>query len=142
MHLAKNGGEQHTKEYKEVNPLEQVPTLEIDGLTLTQSIPIIEYIHDTHPEARILPKDPNQKAKVRMISEMICSGIQPLHNLSVMQKLSTEQEERMAWSKHWIEVGFKALEIVLKKTSGKFCHGDEISMADCRLVPQVSDISI
>ena len=64
IHLVRNGGEQHSQDYKKLNPLEQVPTLEIDGLLLTQSVAIMEYINDTHPEANILPKDPNTKAKV------------------------------------------------------------------------------
>lgn len=137
VHLVKNGGEQHSQDYKKLNPLEQVPTLKIDGLLLTQSVAIMEYIHDTHPEANILPEDPGMKAKVRMITEMICSGIQPIQNLSVMQKHSQDQAERMAWSKHWITVGFRALEKILERTAGECCVGDEITMADCCLVPQV-----
>ena len=140
IHLVRNGGEQHSQDYKKLNPLEQVPTLEIDGLLLTQSVAIMEYINDTHPEANILPKDPNTKAKVRMITELICSGIQPIQNLSVMQKHSQDQAERMAWSKHWITVGFRALEKVLEKTAGECCVGDEVTIADCCIVPQVWEI--
>jgi len=137
IHLVKGGGEQHSQEYNKLNPLGQVPTLEIDGLLLTQSVAIMEYIHDTHPEANILPEDPATRAKVRMITEMICSGIQPIQNLSVMQKHSHEQPERMAWSKHWITTGFVALEKVLEKTAGECCVGDRVSMADCCIIPQV-----
>ena len=137
IHLVKNGGEQHSQDYKKLNPLGQVPTLEMDGLLLTQSVAIMEYIHDTHPEAHILPEDPAMKAKVRMITEMICSGIQPIQNLSVMQKHSQDQAERMAWSKYWITTGFRALEAVLQKTAGECCVGDKVTMADCCIVPQV-----
>eukprot|EP00090_Calanus_glacialis_P043493 TRINITY_DN7702_c1_g1_i1.p1 TRINITY_DN7702_c1_g1~~TRINITY_DN7702_c1_g1_i1.p1 ORF type:complete len:233 (+),score=71.57 TRINITY_DN7702_c1_g1_i1:49-699(+) len=137
IHLVKNGGEQHSQDYKKLNPLGQVPTLEMDGLLLTQSVAIMEYIHDTHPEANILPEDPAMKAKVRMITEMICSGIQPIQNLSVMQKHSQDQAERMAWSKYWITTGFRALEAVLQKTAGECCVGDKVTMADCCIVPQV-----
>ena len=140
IHLARNGGEQYSQDYQKINPLKQVPTIEIDGLILTQSVAIMEYIHDTHPEADILPKDPNMKAKVRMITEMICSGIQPMQNLSVMQRHSQDQGERMLWSKHWVTVGLRALEKVLEKTAGKYCVGDMVTMADCCLVPQVSNI--
>ena len=137
IHLVKNGGEQHSQDYKKLNPLCQVPTLEMDGLLLTQSVAIMEYIHDIHPEAQILPEDPAMKAKVRMITEMICSGIQPIQNLSVMQKHSGDQAERMAWSKYWITTGFRALEAVLEKTAGECCVGDKVTMADCCIVPQV-----
>ena len=140
IHLARNGGEQHSQEYKKLNPLEQVPTLEIDGLVLIQSVAIMEYIHDTHPEANILPKDPNLKVKVRMIAEIICSGIQPMQNLSVMQNHSPDQAERMSWSQHWVTVGLAALEKVLEKTAGRYCVGDMVTMADCCIVPQVSHI--
>ena len=140
IHLARNGGEQHSQDYQKINPLKQVPTLEIDGLVLTQSVAIMDYIHETHPEADILPKDPNMKAKVRMITEMICSGIQPMQNLSVMQRHSQDQGEKRLWSKHWVTVGLRALEKVLEKTAGKYCVGDMVTLADCCLVPQVTNI--
>ena len=140
IHLVKNGGEQHSDDYKKLNPLGQVPSLAIDGLLLTQSVAIMEYLNDTHPQAKILPDSPAMRAKVRMISEMICSGIQPIQNLSVMQKHSQDQGERMAWSKHWITTGFVALEKVLEKTAGECCVGDLVTMADCCLVPQVFQI--
>merc|ERR1739841_477938 len=74
---------------------------------------------------------------VRMVTEIISSGIQPIQNLAVLQKLSSEQSERMAWSKHWITQGFEALEKVLSTTAGECCVGDTVTMADCCLVPQV-----
>jgi len=137
IHLVKNGGEQHGEDYKQQNPMEQVPTLVIDDLVLTQSVAIMEYINDIKPQSKILPDDNQQRAKVRMITEIISSGIQPIQNLAVMQKLSSEQSERMAWSKHWITKGFEALEKVLSTTAGECCVGDSVSMADCCLVPQV-----
>jgi len=117
--------------------MEQVPTLVIDDMVLTQSVAIMEYINDIKPQSKILPEDHKQRAKVRMITEIICSGIQPIQNLAVMQKLSNDQPERMAWSKHWITNGFVALEKVLSTTAGECCVGDSVSMADCCLVPQV-----
>jgi len=104
---------------------------------LTQSLAIIEYLHDIYPEAKLLPTKPEEKAKVRMVSEMINSGIQPIQNLSVMQYYSQEQAERAQWAKHWITQGFRALEKILSETSGSCCVGDSVSMADCCLVPQV-----
>merc|ERR1712021_101829 len=84
IHLVKGGGEQHSKEYREKNPMGQLPALYIDGHLLTQSLAIIEYLNETHPEAKLLPVLPAERAKVRMISEMINSGIQPIQNLSTM----------------------------------------------------------
>merc|ERR1712215_347317 len=91
VHLVKNGGEQHSEKFRKLNPLGQVPALDIDGVLLTQSVAIMEYINDTHPEVNLLPGDPKMKAKVRMVTELICSGIQPIQNLAVMQKHSPEQ---------------------------------------------------
>ena len=75
-----------------------------------------------------------------MITELICSGIQPIQLLTVSQKHSQDQAERMAWSKHWITVGFRVLEKVLEKTAGECCVGDEVTIADCCIVPQVWEI--
>ena len=116
--------------------MRQVPTLKINGLTLTQSVAIMEYIHDLHPEAGILPSKPETRAVVRMISEMISSGIQPIQNLAVMKQHSSDPTERQVWSHHWISLGFSALETVLQTTAGLYCVGDSPSMADCCLVPQ------
>ena len=117
--------------------MKQVPTLKINGLTLTQSVAIMEYIHDLHPEAGLLPSKPESRALVRMISEMIASGIQPIQNQSVMKHHSSDPTERQLWSHYWISRGFSALETVLKDTAGLYCVGDTLSMADCCLVPQV-----
>jgi len=137
IHLVRNGGEQHGEEYKSINPMGQVPALVIDDLTLTQSVAIMEYINDTNPGCGLLPSDPKERAKVRMISEIIASGIQSIQNLSVMKYHSDDQAKRQAWSNHWITKGFEALETVLKGTAGSCCVGDTPTMADCCLVPQV-----
>ena len=76
VHLVK--GVQHSEEYRRVNPMGQVPALVIDDMTLTQSVAIMEYLHDTNPEAGLLPASPKERAKVRMISEVIASGTQPI----------------------------------------------------------------
>ena len=106
-------------------------------MTLTQSVAIMEYINDTNPEAGLIPGDPAHRAKVRMVTEIICSGIQPIQNLSVMNHHSAETSERQAWSRHWITTGFVALEKILARTAGTCCVGDMPTMADCCLVPQV-----
>lgn len=135
IHLVKNGGEQHSEEYKKVNPLEQVPALVVnENLTLTQSVAIMEYIHDMKPSSQLLPDSVEDRAKVRMVTEIVASGIQPLQNAG---KKFEDQTEREAWSKGWITKGFRALEEVLSSTSGSCCVGDSLTMADCCLVPQV-----
>ncbi|MEQ2317060.1 hypothetical protein AMECASPLE_038856, partial [Ameca splendens] len=95
---------------------------------------VIQYIDETRPGPRLLPVDPKARAQVRMISDLVASGIQPLQNVYVLQKIGAE---KLPWAKHFINRGFQALETILKQTSGKYCVGDEISMADICLVPQV-----
>ncbi|KAG1935866.1 maleylacetoacetate isomerase [Pimephales promelas] len=114
--------------------MQQVPAVTIDGITLSQSLAIIQYIEETRPQPRLLPADPKQRAHVRIICDIIASGIQPLQNLYVIQKIGAE---KVPWAQHFINRGFEALEPILKQTAGKYCVGDEISMADICLVPQV-----
>ncbi|KAK7904703.1 hypothetical protein WMY93_017310 [Mugilogobius chulae] len=134
VNLIKDGGQQHTQQYKELNPMQQVPAVEIDGVTISQSLAIIQYIDETRPGTPLLPSDPKKRAQVRMISDLIASGIQPLQNLSVIQKIGAE---KVQWAQHFISRGFQALEPILRETAGKYCVGNEISMADICLVPQV-----
>ncbi|XP_059139497.1 maleylacetoacetate isomerase-like [Physella acuta] len=134
VHLVKDGGQQYKEEYKKLNPMEQVPTLVIDGHTLSQSLPIIEYLNERTPDPPLLPKDLYGRAKVRALSELVNSGIQPLQNLSVLEKIGDGKEE---WAKFFIEKGLKALESFLQETAGKYCYGDSVTMADLFLVPQI-----
>lgn len=134
VNLIKDGGQQYSSQYKTLNPMQQVPAVEIDGFTLSQSLAVIQYIDETRPGQRLLPADPQKRAQVRMISDLIASGIQPLQNLYVIQKIGAE---KVQWAQHFINQGFQALEPILKETAGKYCVGDEISMADICLVPQV-----
>ncbi|XP_054725624.1 probable maleylacetoacetate isomerase 2 isoform X1 [Anastrepha obliqua] len=133
--LIKSGGEQHCNEYREVNPMEQVPALQIDGHTLIESVAIMHYLEETRPQRPLLPQDVHKRAKVREIVEIICSGIQPLQNLIVL--IHVGEEKKKEWAQHWITRGFRAVEKALSTSAGKYCVGDEISMADCCLVPQV-----
>ena len=114
VHLAKDGGEQHGETYRRLNPAELVPTLEIDGHVLSESLAILRYLDDTRPEPPLLPSDPYLAAKAWQLAELINAGIQPLQNLRTQQRLSAqfgvETEERVAWTRHWISLGFEALE--------------------------------
>ncbi|XP_029586040.1 maleylacetoacetate isomerase isoform X1 [Salmo trutta] len=134
VNLIKDGGQQLTDQYKALNPMQQVPAVQIDGITLSQSLAVIQYIEETRPGPRLLPADPKKRAQVRMISDLIASGIQPVQNLYVLQKIGAE---KLQWAQHFIQRGFEALEPILKETASKYCVGDEISMADICLVPQV-----
>ena len=109
-----------------------------DGNVITQSLAIMEFLEDYYPEKqRLLPKEAIGKAKVREISEIINAGTQPLQNLSVITLHSSDPEERKIWSQFWISKGLKVVEELLAKSSGKYCVGDQITMADCCLVPQI-----
>ncbi|XP_073494228.1 maleylacetoacetate isomerase isoform X1 [Phyllobates terribilis] len=142
VNLIQDGGQQRTDEYKRVNPMQQVPALRIDGVTLSQSLAIIEYLEETRPLPPLLPGDPLKRAQCRMISDHIASGIQPVQNLDVLQRVG---DGKLEWALHYITRGFQALELLLRDTAGHYCVGDEpiislcpqVTMADLCLVPQV-----
>lgn len=134
--MLKDGGQQFSDEFKKLNPMGYVPALVIDGHTLADSLSIIEYLDETRPDPPLLPRDdPFKKALARQVSQTIASGIQPIQNLSVLKYLGDERKTE--WGHHWINKGFCNLEKILERTSGKYCVGDEITMADLCLVPQV-----
>lgn len=145
VHLVKNGGEQHSAEYRLINPSELLPALVEDasegGFTLSQSLSILEYLEEKHQEIALLPQNIEQRALIRAFSQNIACDIHPLNNLRVLQYLSgtlkVSDEQKSAWYKHWIEVGFNGLEAQLKDSNGKFCFGETATFADCCLVPQV-----
>ncbi|XP_013408478.1 maleylacetoacetate isomerase isoform X2 [Lingula anatina] len=137
--LIKDGGQQKSAEYTALNPLQQVPCLIIDGATLTQSLPIIEYLEETRPNPPLLPKDPVLRAKARQIAEIINAFTQPLSNLAVQAVVGEwcGNDKKGEWARIWIDRGFTGLEKVLEKTAGKYCIGDEITIADVALGPQI-----
>jgi len=140
VHLAR--GEHRRPEYVAVNPQALVPTLEDSGERLVQSLAIIEYLEETHPQPPLLPRDALGRARVRSIAMLIACEIHPLNNLRVLQhlrkSLAQSEEAANAWYRHWIADGFQKLEAELALGArGRFCHGDAPTMADCCLVPQV-----
>jgi len=142
IHLTKDGGRQHTPEFRSINPQARVPALELSsGEVLTQSLAIIEYLDDINPEPPLLPADALGRAKSRAIAQTIACDIHPLNNLIALQylrrQLKHEQPEIDAWYHHWIIEGFSALETML--TPDPYACGSHVTIADICLVPQVAN---
>lgn len=143
VHLIRDGGEQLQDAYRAINPSALVPALAVDGATITQSLAILEYLDEMHPLAPLLPRDAQGRARVRSLALMIACDIHPLNNLRVLRYLVKEaglsEDAKNAWYVHWVQEGFAALEAHLAGSSdtGRFCHGDTPTLADCVLVPQV-----
>ncbi|MCL1036562.1 maleylacetoacetate isomerase [Shewanella submarina] len=142
VHLVKDGGQQHHADYISLNPQQLVPALVLDdGEVLTQSMAMLEYLEDTHPEIPLLPSDTLAKAKVRALANAIACDVHPLNNLRVLQYLKGEagldDAAKDAWYQHWIVTGFNAYEAMLADTAGEFSFGDSPTLADICLVPQV-----
>ena len=141
VHLAR--GEHRRPEFGALNPQGLVPALEDDGSLLTQSLAIIEYLEERHPDPPLLPEDLLARARVRSLALLVACEIHPLNNLRALQYLVKElghsEEDRNRWYQHWIHDGMAKLEADLLRGTGagRFCHGDRPTMADCCLVPQV-----
>jgi maleylpyruvate isomerase len=143
VHLLRDGGQQLKPEYRALNPDGIVPTF-IDGdNVLTQSLAIIEYLEETHPEPALLPGTPLDRAFIRSIALQIACEIHPVDNLRVLKylkhKLGIADEAKDAWYRHWLESGFESLEKRLANDArvGKLCFGNTPTLADLCLVPQV-----
>jgi maleylacetoacetate isomerase/maleylpyruvate isomerase len=144
IHLTKDGGRQRSPDYRAVNPQMRVPTLALSsGDVLTQSLAIIEYLDETHPEPPLLPKDRLGRARVRALALDIACEIHPLDNLRVLRYLVKEMgvsdDDKNRWYRHWVETGLEVVErqLAAGAATGRFCHGDAPGLADCVLVPQI-----
>jgi maleylacetoacetate isomerase len=130
--------EQTSEEYLKKNPLGVVPALTIDGHTLTQSNSILEYLEETRSDRfPLLPRNPHERSLVRSIAMMIVADTQPLHNLRVINHVSSDMAKKKEWINHWCTLTTTALEKVLATTAGKYCVGDSITLADVCLVPHM-----
>jgi maleylacetoacetate isomerase len=141
VHLLNNGGEQFSPNYKAINPMSEVPTIEHDGLVIGQSVAIIEYLEELFPSPSLFPKDAQKRAKIRQFCENINSFMHPLSNLKVLKYLEEnhgyDQKQKEAWINFWYQKGLVALESWLQKNMGQFSFGDQVSVADCFLIPLV-----
>jgi maleylpyruvate isomerase len=140
IHLTKDGGYQRKPDFVAINPQMRVPAVVLaNGDVLTQSLAIIEYFNETHPEPPLLPADAIARAHVRAIAQMVACDIHPLNNLIALQylkrSLKHEQAEIDAWYHHWVIEGFKAIEAMI--SPGPYACGAQPSLADVCLVPQV-----
>lgn len=135
-------GEQTSPEHLLRSPLGVVPTLVVDGRAFSESVAIVELLDELFPQPPLLPRDPWLRARVRQLSEFINSGIQPLHNLGTIRRVSSDPEEQKAWAKHWIERGLGAFEALLARSVSEYgetayCVSNELTMADVFLLPQI-----
>lgn len=135
--------EQRGGDYLKLNPMGTVPTL-IDGdIVVDQSLAIIEYLEETHPEPPLLPRSPADRARVRAIAMDIACEIHPVNNLRIrryiLHDLGHDEKALETWMNHWTKLGFDGIEPMLAgdKRTGKFCHGDRPGLADICLVPGV-----
>lgn len=143
IHLTRDGGEQFGKDFSRLNPQQLVPVLVDDGNAINQSLAILEYLDETHPEPPFLPATPAERARVRSLALIIACDIHPIDNLRVLfylrDALGQEEEARNLWYRHWVAKGLEALEAALagSDATGTFCHGDTPGLADICLVPQI-----
>ena len=134
------GGESEQPDHLARNAMGHVPVLEIAGpegpLYLAESLAILEWIEETCAGPSLISGDPWRKGRIRQLAELINAGTQPLINLGVAQKHSQDPAQQKAWNQYWIRNGLKAFELTVRETAGKYCMGDEITLADICLIPQ------
>lgn len=141
VHLAK--GEHRQPDYAGIAADGLVPLLELpDGTRLSQSMAIIEFLDETHPEPRLLPADALSRARVRALAQTVACEIHPINNLRVLKYLSgvlkVEEEAKNTWYRHWVRTGLEAFERQLaQQPQSRFCFGETPTLADCCLVPQI-----
>jgi maleylpyruvate isomerase len=143
VHLNRDGGQQFRPEFKALNPQGLVPVLSEDGINIGQSLAILEYLEEKYPAVPLLPVSIEDRAYVRQLALAVACEIHPLNNLRVLKFLTggleLSEEAKMKWIGHWTELGLSALEqeLACSAKRGRFCFGDEPTIADCCLVPQL-----
>jgi maleylacetoacetate isomerase/maleylpyruvate isomerase len=141
VHLVRN--EQLGEAYRALSAAQLVPVLKDGDHVLTQSLAIIEYLDETHPKPPLLPGDAFARARIRALAQDVACEIHPLNNLRVLRylvhDLKVAEDDKNRWYRHWVESGLEAIERHLAghPATGRFCHGDTPTLADCALVPQI-----
>ena len=141
VHLLRN--EQLAESYAQLSPARLVPLLDDEGHYVTQSLAIMEYLDETHPEPPLLPGDARARARIRALALDVACEIHPLNNLRVLRylvhDLKVTEDDKNRWYRHWVESGLEVVERQLANhpATGRFCHGDSPTLADCVLVPQI-----
>jgi maleylacetoacetate isomerase len=133
-------GQQREDAYRAVNPQMLVPTLEVDGRRITQSLAIMAWLEETHPQPSLMPIDPFDRAAVRTMMGIVICDIHPLNNLRILKALAglgVAEDGRNAWVSRWITEGFDALEPMVAEHGKGWSFGDAPTLADCCLIPQV-----
>jgi maleylacetoacetate isomerase len=135
--------DQQKPDYRSINPQALVPALTVEDTTIAQSLAIIEYLDETHPDPPLMPRSPVNRARVRAMALAIACDMHPLNNLRVLNYLRSplghDEETVNAWYRHWIAVGFSGLEQEARRATGDGRHmfGQSITVADIYLVPQM-----
>jgi maleylpyruvate isomerase len=142
IHLQKEGGLNRKPAFRAVNPQMRVPALKLDsGEIIIQSLAIIEYLDEVHPQPPLLPSDPVERAKARALAQLVACDIHPLNNVGPLRYLKNEfgidQARIDAWYHHWVVEGFEALEALIE--ASPYAVGEEVTLADICLVPQVAN---
>lgn len=143
VHLVRDGGEQLAPDYARLNPQQLVPTLVHGETVITQSMAMLEFLEECFPQPALLPADARSRARVRALANAVACDIHPLNNLRVLKYLVSEtgasDDQKLAWYRHWTETGMAAVERMLADDArtGRYCHGDSPTFADCCLLPQV-----
>jgi maleylacetoacetate isomerase len=142
IHLVKDGGRHRSPEYRAINPQMRIPALTLDdGEVLVQSLAIMEYLEEVHPEPPLLPSDPRSRARVRAIAQMVACDVHPLNNSGTLGylkgPLGVNESAVNAWYAHWIVAAFEAIEAMI--APGPYAFGADVTMADLCLVPQVAN---
>jgi maleylacetoacetate isomerase len=147
IHLQRDGGMHRKPAYRAINPQMRVPTLELEsGERIIQSLAIIEYLDEIHPQPPLLPRDPVERAQVRALAQLVACDIHPLNNLAPLRYLKNElgqdQSKIDAWYHHWVREGFDAIEEMIQTGPdgrGPYAYGTDVTLADICLVPQVAN---
>jgi maleylpyruvate isomerase len=145
VNLARDGTEPFRREYRKIHPAVLVPALADQGQVLTESLAIIEYLDEIHPQPPMLPPDPLGRARVRGIAQAIACDTHPLQVQRVANylkdRMGQDEQAVAGWRRHWVSLGLDAVERMLAQSpaTGRYCHGDAPTLADACLVPQVAN---